>query len=94
MQFGNREIMTDLLMDTKYISANYHRAVLESTNDKIRDTLIQLNNEEINLQKQILNLMQDRNWYEVRPAKASTSAAARQTGKDMIANIAQQQMPY
>lgn len=92
MQFGDREIMTDLLMDTKYISANYHRAVLESANDRIRDTLIQLNNEEINLQKQIFNLMHDRNWYEVRPANAS--ATVWQAGQGKGADATHYQMPY
>jgi len=93
MQFGDREIMSDLLMDTKYISANYHRAVLESTNDKIRDTLIQLNNEEINLQKQIFNLMLDRNWYETRRANTSNSAVGPDE-KDMFINKVQQQISY
>lgn len=90
MLFGDREMMTDLLMGTKYISGNYHRAVLESANDRIRNTLIQLNNEEINLQKQIFNLMHDRNWYEVRPANAS----AWQNSSGMGAAAMQPQMQY
>jgi spore coat protein CotF len=68
MQFSDRDILTDLLLDTKYISSSYHQAVLESANDRIRNTLIQLNNDEINMQRQIFNLMHDRNWYLVRPA--------------------------
>lgn len=71
MQFGDKDILTDLLIGTKYISSSYHKAVLESANDRVRNTLIQLNNDEINLQKQIFNLMHDRNWYEVRPADKS-----------------------
>lgn len=81
MQFGDREIMTDLLLGTKHISANYHRAVLESANDRIRNTMIQLNNDEINMQKQLFDLMHDRNWYEVRPA--NTQSLAWQTGQGM-----------
>lgn len=68
MQFSDKDILTDLLLDNKHISTGYHHAVLESANDKIRDTLIQLNNDEINLQRQIFNIMHDRNWYQVRPA--------------------------
>ncbi|AGL00781.1 spore coat protein [Desulfoscipio gibsoniae] len=93
MQFGDKEIMTDLLMGTKYISANYHRAVLESANDRIRNTLIQLNNEEINLQKQIFNIMHDRYWYEVRPANASASAWQGRPGVGTAA-MHHHQMPY
>ncbi|SFQ99218.1 spore coat protein [Desulfoscipio geothermicus] len=90
MQFGDKDIMTDLLMGTKYISGSYHKAVLESANDRIRNTLIQLNNDEINLQKQIFNLMHDRNWYEVRPA----NTAGWQARPGMGAMGMQQQMPY
>lgn len=94
MQFGDREIIADVLMDTKYVSANYHRAVLESANDRIRDTLIQLNNEEINLQKQIFNLMHDRNWYEVRPANASAVSWQVQPGQGRCPEAMHYQMPY
>jgi spore coat protein CotF len=90
MQFGDKDIMTDLLTGTKCISSNYHKAVLESANDRVRNTLIQLNNDEINLQKQIFNLMHDRNWYEVRPA----NAAGWQAGPGIGAMGMQQQMPY
>ena len=77
MQLSDKDIMTDLLLGTKFISTQYHMAVLESANDRVRNTLIQLNNDEINLQKQMFNLMHDRNWYQVRPAGNS---AAWQTG--------------
>lgn len=87
MQFNDSDIMTDLLLGTKLISTQYHMAVLESANDRVRNTLIQLNNDEINLQKQMFSLMHDRNWHQVRPAAGS---AAWRTG----ATAVQQQMPY
>jgi len=94
--------MTDLLLGTKFISSQYHMAVLESANDRVRNTLIQLNNDEINLQKQMFNLMHDRNWYQVRPAGTSatwqtgTTAAAGAMGTGTAVGTAgmQQQMPY
>ena len=75
MQFSDKDSMTDLLLGTKFISTQYHMAVLESANDRVRNTLIQLNNDEINLQKQMFNLMHDRNWYQVRPASTSAGVA-------------------
>ncbi|KAF1084124.1 Coat F domain protein [Sporotomaculum syntrophicum] len=93
MQFSDREIMADVFVNTKYVSANYHRAVLESANDRVRDTLIQLNNEEINLQKQIINLMHDRNWCEVRPANSS-SGLWQAKGQGRGPDAMHYQMPY
>ncbi|MCG8402855.1 MAG: spore coat protein [Firmicutes bacterium] len=89
MQFSDKDIMFDLLLGTKFISSQYHTAVLESANDRIRNTLIQLNNDEINLQKQMFNLMHDRNWYPVRPAGVAAVASAGTGAVGM-----QQQMPY
>jgi len=108
LQFTDKDIMTDLLLGTKFISTQYHMAVLESANDRVRNTLIQLNNDEINLQKQMFNLMHDRNWYQVRPAGSSAAwqtgttagmgAGAGTTGTSTGAGAGtmgmQQQMPY
>lgn len=103
MQFSDKDIMTDLLLGTKFISSQYHMAVLESANDRVRNTLIQLNNDEINLQKQMFNLMHDRNWYVVRPADSGVSwqpGTAMGTGAGTTAGTGtgtmgmQQQMPY
>ena len=71
MKMNDRDIMMDLLTGTKYISTGYHNAVLEASNDRVRNTLIQLNNEEMNTQKQLFDIMHDRGWYHVEPARAS-----------------------
>lgn len=92
MQFGDKDILTDLLMSTKFISGSYHKAVLESANDKIRNTLIQLNNDEVNLQKQIFNLMSDRNWHELHPYHAAPLKV--KVSSEIDAMDMQQQMPY
>ncbi len=91
MQFSDKDIMTDLLLDTKSVSRMYHNAVLEAANDRVRNTLIQLNNDEINLQRQIFNLMHDRNWYQVRPAEKAPWQTAAMAG---TAGMYRQQMPY
>ncbi|MEW5953335.1 MAG: spore coat protein [Bacillota bacterium] len=71
MQINDRDIMLDLLTSTKYISTGYHTAVLEAANDRVRNTLIQLNNEEMNFQKQLFDIMHDRGWYQVEAARTS-----------------------
>ncbi len=98
MRFSDRDIMTDLLLGAKYISAQYHMAVLESANDRVRNTLIQLNNDEINLQKQMFSLMNDRDWYQVRPAAGSVAwrtVDGGSAGTDAgVETDARRQVPY
>jgi hypothetical protein len=72
MQFNERDILTDILMDTKDISKGYHTAVLESANERVRNVLIGINNEEMNSQKQIFDIMFSRGWYPVDPAFTGT----------------------
>lgn len=71
MNMNERDIVLDLLTGTKYISLGYHNAVLEAANDRVRNTLIQLNNDEMNMQKQLFDIAHDRNWYPVEPAQVS-----------------------
>lgn len=74
MNMNERDIVLDLLTGTKYISLGYHNAVLEAANDRVRNTLIQLNNDEMNMQKQLFDIAHDRNWYPVEPAQVSGAA--------------------
>lgn len=80
MQFSDRDILTDMLIGTKTISTGYHTAVLEAANDRIRNTLIQINNEELNTQKQIFDLMHSRGWYPLDPVFTGTPMGAEATG--------------
>ncbi|WP_051275732.1 spore coat protein [Desulfovirgula thermocuniculi] len=67
MEFTDRDILTDMLIGTKMLSMGYHMAVLEAANDRVRNTLIHINNEEMNAQKQIFDLMHARGWYPLDP---------------------------
>ncbi|SFH31901.1 Coat F domain-containing protein [Desulfotomaculum arcticum] len=87
MQFNDQDILTDLLQNIKAISVDYHNAVLESANDNVRNTLIQLNNEEINLQRQVFNLMRDRNWHQINAADTSNQSK-------IGAEVDHHQLPY
>jgi len=79
MQFSEKDMLTDLLLGTKSISSSYHQGVLEAANDRVRNTFIQLNNEELNFQKQIFDIMHDRGWYHVEPARMTAAAPQRTT---------------
>ncbi|MEW5899709.1 MAG: spore coat protein [Bacillota bacterium] len=80
MEFTDRDILTDLLIGTKMLSTGYHTAVLEAANDRVRNTLIQINNEELNTQKQIFDLMHARGWYPLDPVYTGTPMGAETTG--------------
>lgn len=97
MQLNEKDIVTDLLLGTKYISSTYHTGVLEAANDRIRNTLIQLNNDEIVFQKQIFDLMHDRGWYEVEPARVRAPQPQREVVPEQMAvkeNFRPEQRPY
>ncbi|MGB9802478.1 MAG: spore coat protein [Desulfofundulus sp.] len=72
MQFTDRDILADMLIGAKMISTGYHTAVLEAANDRVRNTLIQINNEEMSTQKQIFDLMHSRGWYPLDPVFTGT----------------------
>lgn len=76
MEFTDKDILTDLLIGTKGLSMGYHTAVLEAANDRVRNTLIQINNEELNAQKQIFDLMYARGWYQLEPAYSDVMAGS------------------
>lgn len=80
MQFTGRDILTDMLMGTKMISTGYHTAVLEAANDWVRNTMIHINNEELNTQKRIFNLMHSRGWYPLDPVYTGAPMGAEATG--------------
>ncbi len=78
MQLSDKDMLTDLLLGTKSISTAYHHGVLEAANNRTRNTFIQLNNEELNFQKQIFDIMHDRNWYQVEPAQMTAASQQQQ----------------
>lgn len=77
MQLNEKDILTDLLKDTKSISGTYHQGVLESATDRIRNTFISLNNDQLNFQKQLFSIMNNKGYYQNEPARgfSSTSTA-------------------
>jgi len=68
---SDKDILTDLLNDSKLASEGYHKGMLESANDNVWNTFMRLHNDELTGARVIFNLMQQRGWYQVEPAQAS-----------------------
>ncbi len=96
MNLGDRDILTDLLLDAKLISTGYHHAILEAASDRSRNVLMQIHNDELNTHRQIFQLMYTRGYYQVEPARATAAGTyATSVGTGMMgqqAGMATQQM--
>lgn len=85
MNLTDRDILMDLLYDAKMVSLGYHTAMLESSSDRVRNTLMQIHNDELNTHKQIFDLMHSRGFYPVEPARgAITGTYASTMGMGMM----------
>lgn len=72
MPFGgmsDRDMMGDLLATLKSMSSAYHQAILESADNAVRQTMENLHDDQINLAKNIFDVMHARGWYKVEPAR-------------------------
>ena len=100
MFLNEKDIMTDLLKDAKVLSTGYHTTILESANDRIRNTLIQINNEQLDIQKRIFDVMQDKGYYQVEPAHTfgaqdyTYRPVQQQMMQQAQSNVYQQQQPF
>ncbi|ACV64321.1 Coat F domain protein [Desulfofarcimen acetoxidans DSM 771] len=100
MFLTEKDIMTDLLKDVKALSNGYHTTILESANDRIRNTLIQINNEQLDMQKRIFDLMQEKGYYQVEPAHIGygvqdyTYRPMQQQGMQQVQSNVYQQQPF
>lgn len=85
MNLTDREILMDLLYDAKMISMGYHTATLESASDRVRNTLMQIHNDELNAHKQMFDMAHSRGYYPVEPARmAMTGTYGSTVGMGMM----------
>lgn len=68
MNLNDRDILTDLLIDKKYISTGYHQALLESADETVRNTLKQIHDDELASHRIVFDMMNSRGYYRVQPA--------------------------
>ncbi|MDI6709099.1 MAG: spore coat protein [Bacillota bacterium] len=77
-QLNDRDILADCLKDCKWASSTYHTAILESSTDQVRNTFFRLHNDLTNAAKSCFDLMHQRGWYPVEPARPGAQAQMQQ----------------
>lgn len=68
-QFGDREMMNDVLSNQKFLTESYNTYANECSSPAVLSELINILNEEHQLQHEVFGEMQKRGWYQTEPAQ-------------------------
>lgn len=68
-QFGDKEILTDLLTSEKALAGLYNTFAIESANPAMHAVQMNLLNDQHQVQQQIFAEMQSRGWYPTEAAQ-------------------------
>ncbi len=63
-----KENLTDMLSSQKFISGNYNIWAGECVSENLRNTMLNILDDEHCIQNEIFNEMSTRGWYPVKPA--------------------------
>lgn len=74
----DQEVMTDLLLTEKKMSANYDTYASECVNTQLRDTFVSLLTQSHETQSSLFKTAQQKGWYQVEQAPAQKVDQARQ----------------
>lgn len=74
----DQEVMTDLMLSEKKMSANYDTYASECVNTKLRDTFVELLAQSHETQTDLFMTAQQKGWYQVEQAPAQKVDQARQ----------------
>lgn len=74
----DQEVMTDLMLSEKKMSANYDTYASECVNTKLRDTFVELLAQSHETQTNLFMTAQQKGWYQVEQAPAQKVDQARQ----------------
>ena len=74
----DQEVMTDLLLTEKKMSANYDTYASECVNTQLRDTFVSLLTQGHETQSSLFKTAQQKGWYQVEQAPAQKVDQARQ----------------
>jgi len=61
---ADKDILNDMLMTMKYLSNVYETAIMESSNEAVRNALRQIQYEEQQNAKMIFDFMLQKGWYK------------------------------
>lgn len=68
-QFGDQEMMNDVLSSQKFLTDTYNSFANECSSPAVLSELINILNEEHQLQHEVFDEMQKRGWYQSEPAQ-------------------------
>ena len=74
----DQEVITDLMLTEKKMSANYDSFASECVNTKLRDTFVSLLTQSHETQTRLFATAQQRGWYQVEQAPTQKVDQARQ----------------
>ena len=74
----DQEVMADLMLSEKKMSANYDTYASECVNTKLRDTFVELLAQSHETQTDLFMTAQQKGWYQVEQAPAQKVDQARQ----------------
>ena len=80
--FGEKEMLTDLLCTQKHISSSYNTALLESATPEVASSFHGILEEEHGLQEQIFNIMHNKGYYPTPKAEETKIYEAKQTYRE------------
>ncbi len=74
----DQEVMTDLMLTEKKMSANYDSFASECVNTQLRDTFVKMLTQSHETQSRLFSTAQQKGWYQVEQAPAQKVDQARQ----------------
>jgi len=81
--FGDKEMLTDVLASQKYITDGYNTSANESMTPALRCDFVNILNEEHQIQSEVFTEMHNRGWYPVEAADQNKITQARQKYSSM-----------
>ena len=75
---SEQEILKDSLITQKHIADSYNTYAGECTSQQLRNTMLNILDEEHNIQADIFNSLKSHGWYQPEPAEQQKIANARQ----------------
>ena len=75
---GEREMLDDFLVGQKHITSNYNMYAGECVNEQLRNTFLNILDDEHKIQADIFSDMQTNGWYQVEQADQQKIQQAKQ----------------
>lgn len=83
----DQEVITDLMLTEKKMSANYDAFASECVNTQLRDTFVSLLTKSHETQTNLFKTAQEKGWYQVEQAPAQKVDQARQKFTNQAPNL-------